>query len=154
MHDKETYFYTFLLLTWLVGGFSVSTSSEVRQSTGRHQLGLDQLQGRIILLLANCETSNTSYYLKKLIFWQFLNDLLIHQKYPPLRLKFRYNGRVTTKDFTFHIYVYVMIFLLKTGLCIKVIFMHNSCWFDYYDKCYVRWHICWSKNQTSFDFYE
>ena len=28
--------------------------------------------------------------------------------------------------------------LLKTGLCIKVIFMHNSCWFDYYDKCYVR----------------
>ena len=33
---------------------------------------------------------------------------------------------------------YVMIFLLKTGLCIKVIFMHNSCWFNYYDKCYVR----------------
>ena len=35
-------------------------------------------------------------------------------------------------------YIYVMIFLLKTGLCIKVIFMHNSCWFNYYDKCYVR----------------
>ena len=33
--------------------------------------------------------------------------------------------------------IYVMIFLIKTGLCIKVIFMYNSCLFNYYDKCYV-----------------
>ena len=27
-----------------------------------------------------------------------------------------------------------MIFLIKTGLCIKVIFMHNSCWFNHFKK--------------------
>ena len=32
---------------------------------------------------------------------------------------------------------YVMIFLIQTGLCIKVIFMYNSCFFNYYNKCYV-----------------
>ena len=35
------------------------------------------------------------------------------------------------------LYIYVMIFLPKPGLCIKVTFMHNSCWFNYYDKCYL-----------------
>ena len=30
--------------------------------------------------------------------------------------------------------IYVMIFLLKQRLCIKVTIIHNSCWLDYYDK--------------------
>ena len=45
-----------------------------------NQLVLQQLQGRIIFLLANCETSNTSYHLQWLIFWHF---------YPSMRNKFK-----------------------------------------------------------------
>ena len=31
--------------------------------------------------------------------------------------------------------VYVMTRLLKDRLCIKMTFMHNGCWVDYYEKC-------------------
>lgn len=32
------------------------------------------------------------------------------------------------------LYIYVMTRLLKDGLCINVIFMHNGCWVNYYEK--------------------
>ena len=47
------------------------------------------------------------------------------------------------------IYVYVMTHLLKDGLCIKVTFMHNGCWVNYYEKHSLRWHICLTINQTT-----
>ena len=31
--------------------------------------------------------------------------------------------------------IYVMTRLLKDRLCIKMTFMHNGCWVDYYEKC-------------------
>ena len=39
--------------------------------------------------------------------------------------------------------------LLKDGLCIKVTFMHNGCWVNYYEKHSLRWHICLTINQTT-----
>ena len=48
---------------------------------------------------------------------------------------------------------YVMTRLLKDRLCIKMTFMHNGCWVDYYEKCSRHWHICLSINQTPLNFF-
>ena len=41
-------------------------------------------------------------------------------------------------DLLYIYYIYVMIFLLKRRLSIKMTIIHNSCLFDYYDKCYLH----------------
>ena len=49
--------------------------------------------------------------------------------------------------------VYVMTRLIKDRLCIKMTFMHNDCWVNYYEKCSRHWHICLSINQTHLIFF-
>ena len=58
-------------------------------------------------------------------------------------------GCCNSNRYTWALYVSVMTRLLKDGLCIKVTFMHNGCWVNYYEKHSLRWHICLTINQTT-----
>ena len=62
-------------------------------------------------------------------------------------------GRITLFNRILRGGIYVMTRLIKDRLCLKITFMHNDCWVNYFEKCSRHWQICLSINQTHLIFF-